>query len=65
MTPEEVKALIHETIDAKLDPIETKLDTIISTMDQFNGASKLAKGVFWIVAPIIAGFVWLKDHVRL
>lgn len=56
----------HERVEAeKLEEIEKKLDKIYEIIAKIEGASTLAKTLFFIIGPLIAGAIWIKDHVRV
>jgi len=48
----------------RLDRIEKKLDTLYEIWMQAQGGAKLARFVFYIIAPIVGAIWWLKDHIR-
>ena len=65
MTPQEIEELIETRFNERLKKIEDTLQEMSSILAKIQGASILLRGLFYVVAPVVAGVVWLKDHIKL
>jgi len=64
MTPAEIERMIDKKLKEKLEPVEDKLDSILTLLAKFEGAGTIMKLLFLGVAPIVAAVAWIKDHVK-
>jgi len=64
MTPAEIERMIDKKLKEKLEPVEDKLDSILTLLAKFEGAGTIMKLLFLGVAPIVAAAAWIKDHVK-
>lgn len=62
----------YEALDVRLKALETnmeklegRIDELINILNQAQGVLNTLKVIFYITAPLVAGVIWLKDHVKI
>jgi hypothetical protein len=64
-TPSDLDTRIRNIVSEETSELKEKVDEVHKLMVRLEGASYLAKLLFFIVAPIVGALVWVKDHIKL
>ena len=66
----EIKTLLLE-IDTKVslhlaeeEELRPKLQELVEILQKSKGAIALIKFVFYVIAPVLGGVYWLRDHFK-
>lgn len=62
----------YEVLDVRLKALETnmenlegRIEELIKILNQAQGVLNTLKVIFYVTAPLVAGVIWLKDHVKI
>ncbi len=51
-------------LEKNMEKLEGSIEELISVLQQWQGAVKALKTLFYIVAPVVGALYWIKDHVK-
>lgn len=67
MSPEQLIEVLENrqrALETRMDELDAKLEKVLILLHKIEGASTLAKIVFFALIPLITIGNWIRDHIK-